>query len=417
MSASDSESDKAAPVFLKLPRPINPPAFPTGSVTVRFMKSAIAANVPLIAVIGGLGYLGSHVVARLLTKGYFVRALVPQKANTDFLKCLPGANTRLQIIEIRDPSAEDALSTMLIAFRGASTVIHAATFSTHAGKIPKHVTSRRIVDALKIALDAASTPGNIITNFIYVSSEMTVFDPTQHSRRKVAYITENDWYDCSRSSREMAQPFAYAHTVAEMRLWARVGRSGLPFNMCSVIPSFMLGPVLSKRHISSTPSIAFLASILKGDLEEIPDLPICPVDVRDVTRAITALAERPEVSGRILLSAESLSSSEFIFRAASDFPQYRWPQLSRRGLLRQPSVRGDPDAVKTFKSWEFASKDRYGRKYSFSKTRACDELGLRFRTFSCTIGDTLKSLHRFDALFFANIGDYVSEDPSSNTSL
>lgn len=378
--------------------PMQTPAFPTGSAPVRFMKSAIAANAPLAAVTGGLGFLGSHVVARMLAKGYYVRAIVPQGANVDFLNRLNGADTRLQVIPVRDPSAEDARSTLLIAFRGVSTVVHAATFSTHNGKLTKSAASRRIVDALKVSLDAACTPGNVITNFIYLSSEMAVFDPRQHPRRKTAILTENDWFDCSRSNRDSSQAFAYAHTVAEMRLWARVGNGGLPFNVCSVIPSFFLGPVLSHRQVPGTPTVAFFAALADGSLHDVPDFPIPPVDVRDVARAITALAERPQISGRILLCAEALTTHSFLQLARRDFPEHEWPEVYKRNVFRRPSRRGDPDAVKALRAADFAARERHGRKYAFSQKRAKEELGLSFRPVHETMRDTLKSLNRFNVI-------------------
>ncbi|PXF41371.1 Cinnamoyl-CoA reductase 1 [Gracilariopsis chorda] len=382
------------------PKPSLPPRAATehalsssAAATTNFMKSAIEAEAPLVAVTGGLSFLGSHVVARMLMKGYFVRTIVPQGANADFLLRLNGASRRLQIIPVRDPAAEDARSAMLLAFRGVSTVVHAASFSTHSGKITKQVASKRIVDALKIALDAASAPGNVVINFIYLSSELSVYDPTQHSKHKTVQLTENDWFDCSRPSRESSHAFAFAHTVAEMRLWARVGKGNLPFNVCSVIPSFVLGPVLSSRQVASTPSVSFFKCVADGSLKYVPDVPMSPVDVRDVARAITALTERPDISGRILLSAESLTSTELIFRAERDFPQYKWPVLVRRHFLRR-SHKGDANARKELKEADFAGKDRRGRRYEFSQTRARVELGLRFRRVDETIGDTILSLER-----------------------
>lgn len=362
---------------------------------VRFMQDAIAANAPLVAVTGGLSYLGSHVVARMLTKGFYVRAIIPQGASTDFLTRLPGAQTRLQLVPVRDPAAEDARATMLIAYRGVSTVIHAASFSTHGGKLPKNVASRRIVNALKLSLDAASTPGNVVTNFIYISSELTVFDPSRHPRHQNVQLTENDWFDCSRSSRETTHAFAYAHTVAEMRLWARVGRGGLPFNVCSVIPSFVLGPILSTRQMASTPTISFFNTLASGSLTDFPDIPMAPVDVRDVARAITALTERPEIGGRILLCAKSLTAFEFLVHARREFPQYAWPQISKRMLFRRSTGKGAPDALKLLKNADFTSRERWGRKYMFSQRRAKEELGLSFRPVSDTIRDTLMSLAHY----------------------
>lgn len=335
----------------------------------------------------------------MLTKNYYVRTIVPQGACTDFLFSLPHAQSRLQIIPVRDPAAEDARSAMLLAFRGVSTVIHAASFSTHHGKVAKQTAAKRIVDALKISLDAASAPGNVVTNFIYLSSEMTVYDPSQHPRRKSVQLNESDWLDCSRlSARQSTNAFAYAHTVAELRLWARAGRGNLPFNVCSVVPSFLLGPVLSPRHISSTPSLQFFNSLASGSLTRVPDIPTSPVDVRDVARAVTALAERPQVSGRILLSADSLSSFELIALAASRFPEYNWPDVRKNRFTRHSQGKGDPDAVKNLRNSEFASRDRCGRKYSFSQSRARNELGLNFRPVWETLRDTITSFVRHGGL-------------------
>lgn len=334
----------------------------------------------------------------MLAKGYYVRTVVPQGAKVDFLLNLAGADQRLQIIPVRDPAAEDARSALLIAFRGVSTVVHAASFSTHGGKIPKNIASKRIVSALKISLDAASAPGNVVINFIYLSSEMAVYDPSQHPRRKNVELTENDWYDCSKASRETTDAFAYAHTVAEMRLWARVGRGSLPFNVCSVIPSFVLGPVLSDRHVSSTPSVAFFTAIANGNLLDVPDVPMSPVDVRDVARAITALAERPEISGRMLLCAESLTSTELILTLRHTFPSYQWPDLNKRNMFRRSTGKSDPEAVKALKVADFASKDRRGRRYAFSQRRAKTELGLTFRPVQETLHDTMVSLARLEAI-------------------
>lgn len=348
------------------------------------MQAAIATNSPLAAVTGALSYLGSHVVFRMLHKGYYVRAIVPQGAPVDFLMSMPGADTRLQIFPVRDPAAQDGYSSLLLAFRGVSTVVHAVSFSTHAGLVPKAVASKRIVDALKIALDAASAAGNVVTKFIYLSSGMTVFDPSQHTKRHSALLTESDWFDCTRSSsRDHAHAFAFAHTVAELRLWARAGRGSLPFKVCTVVPSFVLGPILSARHVSSTPSVEFLATAAAGKAGSVRDVAMSPVDVRDVARAVTAVAERSEIGGRLLLCASEMSAKEVISVGEQMCDGYAWNVGGKRWSWGGKVAGHD---------WEFVAKDRVGKRYSFSQTRASEELGLKFRPVEDTIRDTVTSL-------------------------
>lgn len=395
---------------------IRPLALPTGPALQRFLKAAVTSNRSVVAVVGGLGYEGSHIVLQHLAAGYFVRAIVPEGANTDFLERLPGALIRLQLIPVRDPSAEDARSKLLLAFRGVSTVIHAPSFSSHYSSTQsRSACARRTVDALKLSLDAACAPGNLVTNFIYLSSELTVYDPSKHSRglisltsssRKrvsVPILTENHWYDVSRRTRGRKRGLAFGQTVAELRLWARCGKTTMPFNIVSLVPSFTIGPILSPGHIRASSGMVFLANAM-NNMRLPPDFAAPVVDVRDIARATVKLTTRPFIGGRILLSAEALTSDELMKRArvfmnTRGDSQWKGSRASRTYKRSDDSgLASIPDAVTYLKDAGVAVRGRIGRKYAFSQTRANQLLGSKFTSVDQTLRDSVQSLERFNVV-------------------
>lgn len=396
---------------------VRPLALPTGPALQRFLKAAANSNRSVVAVVGGLGFEGSHIVQQQLEAGYFVRAIIPEGANAIFLNELPGAQVRLQLIPVRDPSAEDAKSKLLLAFRGVSTVIHAPSFSAHYSSTQsRSACARRLVDALKLSLDAACAPGNLITNFIYLSSELTVYEPAHHNngwglnlasssrgRKGIPTLTENDWYDVSRKSRGRKRAMAFGQTVAELRLWARCGKTTMPFNVVSLVPSLTIGPILSPGHVRASSGIVFLANAV-NNLRLPPDFAAPVVDVRDIALATVILTMRPYIGGRILLSAEPLSSDELearakVFTTGLGGTRLKGSRASR--TYKRSDDRGlapVPDAVTYLKDADVAVRGRFGRKFAFSQTRAIQLLGFKFTPVDQTLRDSIQSLERFNVV-------------------
>lgn len=382
------------------------------AASAAFAEVAARNSAPLVAVTGGLSFVGSHIVAELLHRGYYVRTVIPQGAKTDFLFAFPGADRRLQVVAVRDLAAEDARASLLLAFRGAFHVIHAASFGAHSAKLSKQIASKRIVDSLKLVLDVAAVQGTTVRRFLYLSSDSTIYDPLTHPSNEDVTLSENDWFDVARSGRENSEPFPFARTVAEMRLWARFGRSTLPYSVCSVVPSFVLGPVLSERHIISTPNINFVYNVINGSLTTLPNVPTPPVDVRDVAWTFAELLSRIEVSGRILLCAESMTALDIIKRSAAVYPRYPWPALVKKSKWKLFQLKKDHAEIrKKLKVAEFASSDRRGHQYSLRRTRAVEELGLVFRPVDETLRATMDSL-----VLFAAVADRrINWDPEKDS--
>ena len=77
-----------------------------------------------VCVTGASGFIASHIIAKLLAKGYKVRGTVRKSpGNHAFLRNLPGAPERLELVEADLVSPE----TFLPAIEGCEYVMHTAS--------------------------------------------------------------------------------------------------------------------------------------------------------------------------------------------------------------------------------------------------------------------------------------------------
>ncbi len=117
---------------------------------------------PIAFVTGGTGFIGSHLIDRLLLKGYHVRALVRNPKNLGYLKDLP-----IEIIE------GDLFSTTALekAIEGAQFVYHVA------GLVAAHSKKeffRGNQDATRNIIEITARVNPHIKKFIHISSQTAV---------------------------------------------------------------------------------------------------------------------------------------------------------------------------------------------------------------------------------------------------
>ncbi len=117
---------------------------------------------PIAFVTGGTGFIGSHLIDRLLSKGYHVRALVRNPKNLGYLKDLP--------IEIIDG---DLFSNTAIekAIEGAQFVYHVAGLVAAHSKAEFFRGNR---DATRNIIEITARVNPNIKKFIHISSQTAV---------------------------------------------------------------------------------------------------------------------------------------------------------------------------------------------------------------------------------------------------
>jgi nucleoside-diphosphate-sugar epimerase len=309
------------------------------------------AAAPMAAcVVGASGFLGSHVVARLLAGGHTVHATTRNltDARAAHLRALPGAAERLRVFEA-DAAAAGALDAAAAGCR--------ALFLC-AGPVAMQVTKAEAHEALvapylaltEAALGAATAAG--VEVVVYTSS-VAACTAGNEERGRGHVMTEADWainvcfvaaagFYCWRRCRRrcwlcgltaslirppalssppflsspQAAPdylaFNYAKKVAEQRAWALHAAQAGPrrWRLAALLPSLMLGPPVGP---TASQSAAFCADVLAGKfVRAMPPLGFCVVDVRDVAAAAALAAALPLASGRFLLSESSVNVIDLI---------------------------------------------------------------------------------------------------------
>lgn len=119
----------------------------------------------MLLVTGATGFLGHHLVSRLIEKGYPVRALARPESNTTFLEQLG-----VEIARVPDITNTAAVCE---ACRGCRSVIHAAAHFRMWGHLPHFWQTN--VEGTATMLAAAESAG--VEGFVYVSTIAVVGRP------------------------------------------------------------------------------------------------------------------------------------------------------------------------------------------------------------------------------------------------
>ena len=331
-----------------------------------------------VAVTGANGFVGSHVVARLMARGHQVRAVVRDARDASRCAHLP-EGIELVSGDLMSPGGYDE------AFRDAEVVCHLAASTRLSARDPQREIVDVAVTGTRHALEAARRAG--ARRVVLCSSMAAVLDPRRPEDH--AY-SEADWNDGA----TLATPYPLAKTAAERAAWD--WRAALPEaerpELVVLNPAMVLGPVSARSHLRSSP--ATIRDLLRRAFPACPRFHLGIVDARDVAEAHAAAVERPGLGGRegdgpverILLHGRGLWLEEIAHLIAPHFRDHRVPTRQLPDLLVYGSALFDKRL-----SFEFL-KQNLGRRYIVDNQRSISRLGVIYRPVDETLLDTARSM-------------------------
>ena len=209
----------------------------------------------VVLVTGASGYIGSHIVANLLSKGKVVRATVRDASDperVDHLKNMEIAKGgSLEIIEMNLLDSESVHR----AVYGCKEVIHTAAVVVLKSKKPQEKIVDPSVVGTQNVLDAIDS-SETVECLVHTSSTAAIRPQRWEDGQT---LTTDTWAEDADIENN---PYGLAKFSAErlVRNWHSSNKNGP--RMVTINPCVVLGPPLSKRHLRGSPS--FIMMLLKG---------------------------------------------------------------------------------------------------------------------------------------------------------
>lgn len=257
-------------------------------------ENTVAFDAPVL-VTGGTGFLGTHIVARLLAQGYRVRTTVRSLERAGEVRSamaragIPArvAEERLEIVAAElgaDAGWPEAVADCWY-------VLHVASpFYTVDPERAQELIGPARDGALRV-LRAARDAG--VRRVVMTSS----FAAVGYSPKPGDTYDESDWTNPDDSP----SPYIQSKAIAEAAAWDFMRREGGGLELTVIIPTGIFGPVLSPRLSSS---VALVKSMLDGTLTSMPRVYFGVVDVRDAADVHIRAMTHPKAAGeRFLASA------------------------------------------------------------------------------------------------------------------
>jgi dihydroflavonol-4-reductase len=282
------------------------------------------------------------------------------------------APDRLDIVtaDLMDPGSFDA------PFSGCEYICHVAASVRLTARDPQ----REIVDVAVAgtdnALRAAARAGTV-KRFVLTSSIAAVFDV---GARENHVYTEDDW---NRDATVADSPYPLAKTRSERRAWEFVADQ--PFDLVAINPAMVIGPVYSRTHLRSSPSL--VRDLLIGKFPAAPRFHFGLVDVRDVARAHAEAMARPEAKGRYILYTEGKWMKDLAGIMRERVPGFpRIPSRTMPDFLMYIAALFDKRL-----SWSFLRRS-LGRASRVDNAKVVRELGLELTPIADSVVATCESL-------------------------
>ncbi|CAB9520493.1 Anthocyanidin reductase ((2S)-flavan-3-ol-forming) [Seminavis robusta] len=238
------------------------------------------SSLPFVLVTGGNGLVASNLIMELLQRGYHVRATVRNPSKVSHLRTLRNSETKLEIAAL-DLKEKDVQVYRALLKDGIDWIFHVA--APFVDDLPQSdETMEMAVQSMTLLLQAAAQESSV-SQVVYTGSDSAVVYGYADNPIKADpnYIfTEDDWTNvtCTKGMTD----YAKMKTLTELAAWEFVEKHAPNFRFSSLLPSYILGPLVSDT-VTSSKRIVY--EIMAGKYPGVIDLYIPMVDIRDVVEA------------------------------------------------------------------------------------------------------------------------------------
>ncbi|WP_268912371.1 NAD-dependent epimerase/dehydratase family protein [Lentilactobacillus sp. SPB1-3] len=289
-----------------------------------------------ILVTGANGFLGIHVIAELLTKGYNVRATLRDLAKSNEVIATLKNNQVPNITQLSfakaDLSADDGWSE---AMSDIDRVISVAspvfmTIPDNPDEMGQAATDG-ILKILKVAIAANVKQVVMTANFGAVGFS---------NLDKHSITTEADWTDPKQSGLSL---YEKSKLIAEKAAWDYMQGQDTDLQFTTINPVAILGPSMND-HTSG--SFGIIKNIMDGSTNYIPNINLNVVDVRDVASIHVAVLGNQNAYGQRFIASSEGSIS--------------MPEIATLVKQQRPDLAGKI-AKHTMPNWIIKSLARFNR--------------------------------------------------------
>lgn len=361
------------------------------------MTAAPSSSTVLVS--GGSGFIAQHCIVQLLDEGYGrVRTTIRGLAKEESIRALLAEHVKnadvvanVEFFEadlLKDEGWEKAIS-------GCQYVLHVASpFPAQGPKHEDEVIKPAVEGSLRV-LRAAKAVGGVERIVLTSSCASIAYG---HSPKGAVGEPEpygpDDWTEVDN---KRIGAYTKSKTLAERAAWKFMEENETSFDLATICPSLVCGPVLSPSFGTSADLIL---KILKGQLPVLPPLGFGVVDVRDVASAHVAAIREPAAGGK-----RFITSTKFVFMKEIAQMLKSLPEVDAAvpaSAISKVSTRVAPTFLIKFLSW-FASdiadmRNDFNRVLEFDTSLTRELLQWKPFTVEDSIKDLAKSLIKYKAI-------------------
>ncbi|KAI4296527.1 hypothetical protein L6164_036477 [Bauhinia variegata] len=322
-----------------------------------------------VCVVGGTGFVASHLIKQLLQKGYAVNTTVRDPDNLKKISHLSALQSlgdlKIFKADLTDEEKFDA------PIAGCETVFHVATPVNFASEDPENDMIKPAIQGVLNVLKACARSKSV-KRVLLTSSAAAVSINTLNGTGLV--LDESNWTDVEFLNTAKPPTWGYpaSKTLAEKAAWKFAEENHI--DLITVIPTLMAGSSLTP-DIPSSVGLAmclitgndFLINALKG--MQMLSGSISIAHVEDVCRAHIFLAEKESASGRYICCAHNTSVPELAKFLSKRYPQYKVPTEFEDFPSKAKLILSSEKLIKEGFSFKFGIEEIYDQSVEYFKTK------------------------------------------------